>query len=300
MREQILFPEKKEYRISAENVTLTMLINNLHMRTATTRDTHPFHTHAGAELFVCAHGVVQLQTRHGIVPIRAGDVAIVPPGLVHCLLSGTEDARWHSFDFSCTAKRQTGRANLMQHLSPLLGIDRLALVRATQNEVCELEQIATDADETGYLLALRFLCVLCALSRRPLREIERELVEHTTLPGALSEKNRDIDRLAKLDHLVSSYYMTDLSVSRAAELLFISERQLQRIVNKEYGVSFAALLCQKRLIAAKALLTDHTLSIERVATLTGFPSRAALSRAMQKIEGVTPSAYREKLAPLMD
>ena len=188
----------------------------------------------------------------------------------------------------------------MQHLSPLLGIDRLALVRATQNEICELEQIATDTDETGYLPALRFLCVLCTLSRRPLREIERELVEHPTLPGALSEKNRDIDRLAKLDHLVSSYYMTDLSVSRAAELLFISERQLQRIVNREYGLSFAALLCEKRLTAAKTLLADPSLRIEQIATLTGFSSRAALSRAMQKVEGITPSAYREKLAPFAD
>lgn len=300
MNEQILFPEKKEHQIRVENVTLTLLISNGQPSAAHASGTVPFHTHAGAELFVCVHGVVQLQTRQGILPIRAGDVAVVPPGLVHCLLCGTEDATWHAFDFVCTAKRQTGRVDLMQRLSPLLGIDRLALVHATKEEAQELSRIATDADATGYLPALRFLSVLCALSNRPLREIERALVEHTTLPGALSDKHRDIDRLAKLDHLVSSYYMTDLSVSRAAELLFISERQLQRITQKEYGMTFATLLCQKRLAAAKALLADHTLSIERIATLTGFPSRAALTRALQNAEGIAPSAYREKLAPFAD
>ena len=45
----------------------------------------------------------------------------------------------------------------------------------TKEEAQELSRIATDADATGYLPALRFLSVLCALSSRPLREIERAL-----------------------------------------------------------------------------------------------------------------------------
>lgn len=300
MNEQILFPPKKECRVSTENVTLTMLISDKHTPTIPSSGTPHVHTHAGAELFVCVRGVVQLQTPHGIVPLRAGDVAIVPPGLAHCLLTGTDDAHWCAFDFVCTAKRQTGRVNLMQHLSPLLGTDRLALVHDAYTEAQELARIASETDDTSYLPALRFLCILCTLSQRNVQIISEESKAHVTLPPTLSEKEKDIDRLSKLDYLVNVYYMTDLSVSRAAELLFVSERQLQRITQKEYGATFAQFLCRTRLAAAKVLLADPSLTLEQVALATGFPSRAALTRALKSAEGITPSAYRENLAPFTD
>ncbi len=293
MNEQILLPEKKEYRISAENVTLTMLINQEHMPRTPNTASAALHTHVSAEMFVCTKGAIQLQTRHGILTLHAGDIAIVPPALLHCMLSDTTGAEWHVFDFICTARRQTGRVNLMRQLSALLGADRLTLVRGAHAEAQDLARIASEMSDTRYLPALRFLCVLCALSQHTVQVVSDESKAHVTLPNAFSEK--DIDRLSKLDHLVNVYYMTDLSVARAAELLFISERQLQRITQKEYGMTFAQFLCKTRLAAAKILLADPTLTLEQVATATGFPSRAALTRAMQKAEGVTPSAYQKNL-----
>ncbi len=291
MNEQILLPEKKEYRISAENVTVTMLVSDEHTPRKQSDSSVALHTHLSAEMFVCTKGAIQLQTKHGILTLHAGDIAIIPPALLHCMLSDTTGAEWHVFDFICSARRQTGRVNLMRQLSLLLGADRVALVRGAHAEVRDLARIASETDDTGYLPALRFLCVLSALSQHTVQVVNDESKAHVTLPNTFSEK--DIDRLSKLDHLVNVYYMTDLSVARAAELLFISERQLQRITQKEYGMTFAQLLCHTRLCAAKALLEDPSLTIEQIARATGFPSRAALTRAMEKAEGVTPSPYRK-------
>ncbi len=291
--EEILLPEKKECRITTENVTLTMLINDKHAPRIQSSTPVSLHTHAGNELFVCTKGAIQLQLQHGIVTLRAGEVGIVPTGLLHCMFSGTADAEWFSFDFICTANRRAGRTDLMRALSPLLAPDCLTVVRGARAEMREMAEIIRSNAAEGYLSALRFLCALCSLSRHPSQQIDDKTKGHTALPHCFPEKKRDIDRLSRLDHLVNAYYTSDLSVSRAAELLFISERQLQRITHKEYGISFAQLLCRTRLGAARALLADSILTLEQVAAATGFPSRAALARAMKKTDGVTPSVCRK-------
>ena len=298
MNEQILLPQKKEYRVNVENVTVTMLVSEEYTPHRQGDASATLHTHSSTELFVCTKGAIQLQTRQGILTLHAGDVAFVPPALLHCMLSDTTGAEWHVFDFICTVKRQTGRMNLMQRLVSLLDTDHLTLVRGAHAEAAELARIARERDDTEYLSALRFLCVLCALARHDVQRASGESETHATLFDAFSE--RDIDRLSKLDYLVNVYYMTDLSVARAAELLFVSERHLQRITRKEYGMTFAQLLCKTRLSAAKTLLADPSLTLEQIALATGFSSRAALARAMQREYGITPAEYREKLTPSAD
>lgn len=300
MEEDILFPEKTECHITAENVTLTMLINDEHTPRIQSNTPVSLHTHAGSELFACQRGAIQLQMQHGIVTLHAGEIGIIPPGLLHCMFSSTADAVWLAFDFFCTANRKAGRTDLMRELSPLLTPDCLTIVRGAQAEIHEMAAITNANGNAGYLSALRFLCALCSLSHHPLQQIEDGTNGHASLPHSFFEKRKDLDRLSRLDHLVNAYYTSELSVARAAELLFISERQLQRITQKEYGVSFAQLLCRTRLTAARALLSDNALTIEQIATATGFASRAALTRAMLRECGITPAEYRQKLTPSAD
>ena len=294
----ISFPPKAEYRICAENVTLTLLVTEEGPSKNNAGSNSLLHTHAAYELFACMNGIIHLQTQHGVITLCAGDVAIVPPGLLHYQLFDTPDAQWCVFDFICTERRKTGKTDLMHELSALLNTNHFSVVHGAHEETRVLSEIASSTDDTAYLSALRFLSVLSALSRHPLRAINGNSIRRTTSLALFPDK--DIDRLSKLDILVNSHFTDDLTLARAAELLFISERQLQRITQKEYGMTFATLLCQKRLEAAKTLLETPTLSIEQVAMLTGFPSRAALTRAMQKEQGVSPSVYREKLTPSGD
>ena len=274
---------------------LTLLVAEERPFTNNVKSNSLLHTHAAYELFACTSGIIHLQTQHGVITLRAGDVAIVPPGLLHYQLFDTPDAQWCVFDFICTERRKTGKTDLMRELSALLNTQHFSVVHGVYEEARALSEIASSTDNTIYLSALRFLSALSALSQHPLHAIRDNSTE-STAPIALFP-DKDIDRLSKLDILVNSHFMNDLTLSRAAELLFISERQLQRITQKEYGMTFATLLCKKRLEAAKTLLENPTLSIEQIAALTGFPSRAALTRAMQKEQGVTPSVYREKLTP---
>ena len=245
MNTQISFPSKAEYRICAENVTLTLLVAEEGPFKNNVDSSSLLHTHASYELFACTNGIIHLQTQHGVITLCAGDVAIVPPGLLHYQLFDTPDAQWCVFDFICTERRKTGKTDLMRELSALLNTSHFSIVHGAQEETRVLSEVASSADDTAYLSALRFLSVLSALSRRPLHTVNDHSAKSTTSLALFPDK--DIDRLSKLDILVNSHFMNDLTLARAAELLFISERQLQRITQKEYGMTFATLLRQKRL-----------------------------------------------------
>ena len=289
------FPQKAEYRISVENVTLTLLVAEEKPSNILTKHDAVLHTHAAYELFTCTRGVMHLQTQHGVITLCAGDIAIVPPGLLHYQLFDTPDAQWCVFDFNCSERRRAGKTDLMHELSPLLDTRHFSVVYAAHEQARTFAEIASLKDCTPYLSALRFITALAALAHEPLHVVSDDSAKHASALTLFADK--DIDRLSRLDLLVNSHFMNDLTLARAAELLFISERQLQRITQKEYGMSFASLLCKKRLEAAKTLLDDPTLSIEKVSALSGFPSRAALTRAFTRAFGKTPTEYRKKSDP---
>ena len=294
MDETIFFPNKQTLRANVENVILTMLTSgtSVSVEQSPSKDSDQLHTHTHAELFACTEGAIHLQLQGGIVILHAGDIAIVPPGLLHYMISNPERASWIVIDFLCTARRRTGCADLMRHLSVFFRTEHLLVVRDQPHLCAELSRIAEHTDTTWP--ALRFCALLAELCTLPQQRIKEEHFDSTLPTLSPIDKSKDLDRIARLGHLVSVYYfMSDLTLARAAELLFVSTRQLERITRQEYGKSFGRLLCETRLRTALAMLTDTSLPIGRIATSVGFPSRAAFCRAFTAKYGETPTEYRQ-------
>ena len=74
--------------------------------------------------------------------------------------------------------------------------------------------------------------------------------------------------------------------------LFISTRQLDRIVIKRYGKSLHQLIVDRRFTLAEQLLSTTDLTVEVIASRAGFSSSASLYREFKKRRGVTPAAFR--------
>ncbi len=300
MNTKIQLTNKEECTVQVENTLFLMLrTRSGYNTTLTTYESDPsaqnldmLHTHAHAELFACLQGAVHLQTARGILVLQPGDFAIVAPGFLHTKLHDTPSAHCCALDFSCSRKKRAGTADLMRDLSVLLQPGVLTICRGQQS-LCEELASITEAEKKDrpYLLALRLITVLAKTCTLPLEHIG----EHESPGAALSsaEPSKDINRLDRLANLLSTYFMTDLTVERAAELLFISTRQLGRIMQKEYGSSFYNVLCNQRISAAEQILGDRSLSITQVGSTVGFSSRAAFCRAFEKRHGISPAAFRK-------
>lgn len=76
----------------------------------------------------------------------------------------------------------------------------------------------------------------------------------------------------------------------------LSARQIQRIVQKELGVSPIALLQTRRLLLAKQLLSETALPVTDIAFASGFSSLRRFNDAFLKRYGMAPSRLRKQNA----
>jgi AraC-like DNA-binding protein len=103
----------------------------------------------------------------------------------------------------------------------------------------------------------------------------------------------DIRRMAVLDHLINSCFTSDFSDSEVAQHLYLSERQLSRIVQKWYGNTLRRIIIEKRIVTAAQLLQKTNTPTDQIGYLVGFQSKSVFSREFQKLYGVTPAVYRK-------
>lgn len=84
-------------------------------------------------------------------------------------------------------------------------------------------------------------------------------------------------------------------LAEIAEQLHVSERTLKRHLQAE-GCSFQALLDEVRQRDAERLLADPKLAIKQVADAVGYADPANFARAFGKWTGLSPKAWRDRLA----
>lgn len=145
-------------------------------------------------------------------------------------------------------------------------------VKHPRRENCTFHPSAAAAEQAGY---------------RPCLRCRPELA-----PGQAK-----IDAVGRLAAAAASQIedgaLTEHSVSELANSLGISDRHLRRVLQQEFGVSPIQLAQTQRLLLAKRLLTDSTLSVADVAFASGFSSVRRLNALFQKRYRLSPKALRK-------
>ncbi|WP_372764711.1 AlkA N-terminal domain-containing protein [Litorivivens sp.] len=146
-------------------------------------------------------------------------------------------------------------------------------VRLPQPQRCRFFPSAAAAESSGF---------------RPCLRCRPELA-----PGHSRE-----DAVGKLAHTAANRIrrgaLNDGSLETLASELGVSSRHIRRALEKEFGASPLAMAQTARLLSAKQLLTDSTLSITDIAFASGFSSVRRFNDAFRKHYRLTPSALRKQ------
>jgi len=84
-------------------------------------------------------------------------------------------------------------------------------------------------------------------------------------------------------------------VTKLAADLGVTERHLRRVVKRELGCTPLELARRDRLLLAKGLLADSTLSVTRIAFASGFQSLRRFNAVFRERFRMTPTSLRRSL-----
>ncbi len=99
--------------------------------------------------------------------------------------------------------------------------------------------------------------------------------------------------IGKAAELIRDHLGDGLMVGEIARRTGISERQLQRLFRKSFGMSVQQFIIRSRLQAAIHELTRTRRTIAEIALMFGFSDQSAFTNQFRSLTGMPPSRYRQ-------
>ncbi|MFZ3290347.1 MAG: GlxA family transcriptional regulator [Telluria sp.] len=134
-------------------------------------------------------------------------------------------------------------------------------------------------------------------------EVARDLVVYLKRPGGqsqfsihLSSQMTSHPKLRGLQDWILAHLDQDLSTPVLAQRLAMSDRNLNRVFQRETAASPADFIETARFELARRLLEDNKASLKLIAAKSGFGTEEKMRRVFQKRLGITPRAYCERFS----
>ena len=239
------------------------------------------HTHAYHELFACTAGAMTVDTERGEIELRAGDLAIIPANLRHVSRVADAGGAYKAVGVRFIRRPCRDARDLFGRLNALCGVQ----ARGLPSLCASVSELADYTGADDCLPALKLTLLLCELADKT-GGVRDETAQ------ALSD--RDLKRASRLDYFINTCFMNPLTAEFVASQLFVSPRQLSRLVKKRYGVSLRQAVTKKRVSVAAEMLREGGQPIADVAFSVGFGSVHSFYRAFSEEYGLSPQEYRRR------
>jgi transcriptional regulator GlxA family with amidase domain len=189
-------------------------------------------------------------------------------------------------------------SDLLEQRFPALTVDRDAIF-------VRQEAVWTSAGVTaGIDLALALVEEDCG--RAVAMDLARDLVVFMKRPGGQAQHSELLQAQARdgasFDELhawiVDNLHHADLGVEALAERARMSARNFARVYKEKTGRTPAKALERFRVEAARRMLEQSARNLDQIARQCGFGDEDRMRVTFQRHLGMTPSAYRRRMAEL--
>lgn len=262
----------------------------------------PLHDHNSYEIHFIASGTGSFTVSGSVHEVGAGDVVITGPGVLHAQTSGLDNPMEEYCMNVSISPIKRGR-HKSDDLSTLLGaiVDRPFCVCGKTDASAEFFIMLSEAMELrcGWRerVSSMMVSLLISVGRLITGEAREEAREKTRKDerGDELRTSRAINRRRQIDtHLRG--FLHEIDEDSLARALFVSRRQLSRIMLECYSMTFTDKVNDLRAEYAKNLLVTTDMTVAEISDACGFSSVQYFYKVFTRKYGISPGKLRREKA----
>ncbi len=213
--------------------------------------------------------------------LAAGDLFLIRPGIRTEYAADREspwEYAWLAFNgLQAEALVQTAGFHSRPALRSAAAVERMTAGRARLAEAAQLPAVSRQLAEAAVLYEI--LAVLVRENR------EREA-------AAATEKSNSNAHIQQAVDFIDRNFSREISVGELAAYVGLDRSHLSHLFARILNTSPSAYIQTRRLMKARELLLNTTLSVKEIAYSCGFTDPLYFSRCFKKIHGCTPTSLR--------
>lgn len=130
-------------------------------------------------------------------------------------------------------------------------------------------------------------------SEQKLFDVTENFIRKTILDIETEKREKDIKPIRIVKKYIEENYMQDVSLNQLAEVVDMNASYLSSVFKKETGMTYSDYLTQCRIQNASKLLVETNMSINEIASRSGYQDSRYFSKQFLKQVGLKPSEYRK-------
>ncbi|MFV0465366.1 MAG: response regulator [Lachnospiraceae bacterium] len=105
------------------------------------------------------------------------------------------------------------------------------------------------------------------------------------------ENEEQIDPIQVIEEYIRENLSEQLTVESLSNLVYFSPDYLTRIFKKKHKKSVLDYITEKRMLLAKELMNEGTLTVTKISAKVGYPNYSYFTKSFKKFFGETPREY---------
>ena len=276
--------------VSLSETTIHIYTISISRSSINKEKTYYQHRHPGFELHYVQCGQCKITCCSKSHSLKQGNLILIPPGMYHDVIAEKNETVRLCISFDMHHKKATGgsesHCDVFDKNTP--AVIELQNSEATYalNRIYQMLESRQNDSYTNDKLS--------ALCSNLLLELIPCLITASKQSNSAQLTAKPEDRNYKIDTFLGTNFMHNNAKSRMASNLYISPRQLQRIIQKNYGMSYRQKLSETRVQIAIDLLTNSDTPIHKISEILGYSCSANFSAFIKRVTGKTPSQIRKE------
>ncbi len=239
------------------------------------------HHHTSFEIHIVIEGSASYEIEDRIYRVTSGHFLLLPPYVKHRFIESEAHTVKYSLVFNFTPE-QYGKMILPEQFVPIFAPVIKEMISALHFIHTEFDKHKLISDVLIENRVLEFIFIYLRLLG---------LQEETSEPF---KSTSDI-RIQLAKQFVTENIEQNLTVEDLAQYCHLSSKQLTRLFHQEEQITPLTYIKRQRLLHAKKLLANKTLSLCEISEIMHFSSEYYFHTFFKKEEGMPPGVYRKMI-----